>query len=206
LILRAGTLRQSVCTCWLTYLFYLLVKKLSGGSQILPLVAALLFGLHPAHVESVAWISGVTDPLLSVFLLGSVLCFIKSSESHTSREGWKWQAAAWACCGLASLSKEPAVILPGFILVYDLFYERQESSWLSRLRVSIGRSLPFVSIIAVGLILRTFALRTLTAPPSGVPPKAVVLSWPNILVFYARHLLFPGRMSAFYDPPWASSP
>ena len=33
--------------------------------------AATLFALHPVHMESVAWVSGVTDPLLAIFLIGA---------------------------------------------------------------------------------------------------------------------------------------
>ena len=40
-------------------------------------VAAFLFGVHPVHLESVAWVSGVTDPLMCVFLIGAFLMYLK---------------------------------------------------------------------------------------------------------------------------------
>src|SRR5512140_284964 len=33
--------------------------------------AGALFAAHPVHIESVTWISGVTDPMLAVFMLAS---------------------------------------------------------------------------------------------------------------------------------------
>ena len=38
-------------------------------------VAALLFGLHPMHVESVAWVTERKDVLYSFFYLGALLCY-----------------------------------------------------------------------------------------------------------------------------------
>src|SRR5690349_17865714 len=48
-----------------TLLVYLLACRLGVGREV-SLAAALLFGLHPAHIEAVAWISGVTEPLLAI--------------------------------------------------------------------------------------------------------------------------------------------
>ena len=54
-----------------TLLAYRLVRALTG--EALPAaMAALLFGLHPVHVESVAWISGVPESLMASALLGSI--------------------------------------------------------------------------------------------------------------------------------------
>ena len=43
----------------------------------LPLVAALLFALHPIATESVNWISGRTDIMMGTFVLVSVLCLLR---------------------------------------------------------------------------------------------------------------------------------
>src|SRR5438477_9595434 len=39
-------------------------------------VGAALFGLHPIHVEAVAWVSGVTDPLAALLMLASFISFL----------------------------------------------------------------------------------------------------------------------------------
>jgi len=41
------------------------------------IVAAALFAIHPVQVESVAWVSGVTEPLGAAFLLLAFLCYLK---------------------------------------------------------------------------------------------------------------------------------
>ena len=56
-----------------TYLVYLLAVRLVRD-PVTAGFAALIFGLHPVHIEAVAWVSGVTEPLLAVLLIPSFLC------------------------------------------------------------------------------------------------------------------------------------
>jgi 4-amino-4-deoxy-L-arabinose transferase-like glycosyltransferase len=60
-----------------TFLVYLLIQRV-GLSRDVAVLAALIFGLHPAHIEAVTWISGVTEPLLGIFLVASFLCYLRS--------------------------------------------------------------------------------------------------------------------------------
>src|SRR5437867_6827307 len=48
------------------YLVFLVLKKVTNDLR-LAAIASLIFALHPMRSESVAWVSGVTDPLLAVF-------------------------------------------------------------------------------------------------------------------------------------------
>ena len=43
-------------------LVYLLLKRVTGD-RVTAAIATVLFAVHPTHIESVAWVSGVTDPL-----------------------------------------------------------------------------------------------------------------------------------------------
>jgi len=64
-----------------TWQVYRLALRLTG-SQPAAAIAALLFGLHPVHIEAVAWISGVTEPLAAVFILGSLLSWMRYREAR----------------------------------------------------------------------------------------------------------------------------
>src|SRR5882672_10692910 len=111
-----------------TLLVYLLAFRmtrddlLAGGS-------ALLFGLHSVHIEGVAWISGVTEPLLAVLFLASFLCFIKSRERpgelKSPRRGWL--LASLGLYILALLEKETAIILPVLIFAYVWLFESSDA-------------------------------------------------------------------------------
>ncbi len=77
------------------------------------LAGGLLFALHPAHVESVAFVSGRTDVLMSVFLLTALL-FVLSFRSGPT---WLTGAAASLAFGLGLLCKEAAALFPVLALL-----------------------------------------------------------------------------------------
>src|SRR5687767_888109 len=55
----------------------LIARKLTGRARAAALIAALVLVLHPAQVESVAYISGRRDVLFSVFYLAAFLCYTR---------------------------------------------------------------------------------------------------------------------------------
>jgi protein O-mannosyl-transferase len=65
-----------------TILVYLLTRFVAKNTldtdrtQLLPLVTALLFGLHPVQTESVTYITGRSVSLMSFFYFCSILCFL----------------------------------------------------------------------------------------------------------------------------------
>src|SRR5262245_48840097 len=70
-----------------TWLVFVLARRLTSD-QLVATIAAFLFGVHPAHVESVAWVSGVTDPLMTVFFVGAILLYLGvGSANKVTREG-----------------------------------------------------------------------------------------------------------------------
>lgn len=60
---------------------YLYLKR---RETLLPLVAALLFALHPIVSESVNWISGRTDIMMGTFVLVSVFCLLRFIQSRST--------------------------------------------------------------------------------------------------------------------------
>jgi hypothetical protein len=87
----------------------LLVFQVLLTLEARPWVAAAVtwgFAVHPVHVESVAWASGIPDILMSACLLTSFLFY------HSARRGRGWGRwiAAGASYALALLCKEGAVM------------------------------------------------------------------------------------------------
>jgi len=99
-------------------------SEASGGFRrlVLPsLVAALLFGVHPLHVESVAWVSERKDVLSTFFMLLSALFYLR----HAAAERRRWTSRSWAFSlsffALALLSKPMPLTLPLVFLVLDVY-------------------------------------------------------------------------------------
>ncbi len=66
-----------------TLLVFCLVRRLAH--QLMPaLIAALLFGVHPIHVESVAWISERKDVLSTLFFLSALLFYLRYRAGQRS--------------------------------------------------------------------------------------------------------------------------
>ena len=63
-----------------TFLVYRFILLLSGNSPI-ALISALLFGIHPLHVESVAWAAERKDLLYGMFFVGSLILYIRYIKS-----------------------------------------------------------------------------------------------------------------------------
>jgi tetratricopeptide (TPR) repeat protein len=176
-------------------LFYLFLYRLTQDRWT-SLVAALLFGLHPAHVEAVAWISGATESLMAALLFGSLLCYQRSRDFRSGRS-WFW-AASLFLAGLAVLAKETAIMLPAVVFSYE---------WLlgvaakrrDRLLCGAQAAAPYAIVSCGFLVLRALALHRLTPPRTADSLSSVLFAWPKILIFYGVHALLPVRLSEFYE-------
>ena len=79
-------------------LLFLLLRRLSGAFWRSALVAAL-FGLHPMHVESVAWISERKDVLSTLFFLLTIWAYAEYAVHRTQSSarvvrGWKFNVGS----------------------------------------------------------------------------------------------------------------
>lgn len=111
------------------YLFGIIMRGLSTvflfrlcirltGSNMVALLAALIFITYPFHNESVAWILGRGALMAGTFALAALL--IMTGEG---KEVWKIVGAC--CCYFAGLAAyETIVVLPLMVLVYMLFNKK----------------------------------------------------------------------------------
>jgi dolichol-phosphate mannosyltransferase len=96
-------------------LLFLLVNRVRQSAAV-AFAAALIFGLHPAASEAVAWISGRRTALCATLMLGAALAF-----ARWLADGRRLAYAASLVLALAAdLVKQPAVALPLVLVVVDL--------------------------------------------------------------------------------------
>lgn len=122
-----------------TLLVFLVLRKVSGRRWT-ALLATLLFAVHPVHVESVAWISGVTDPLMAVFALLAFYLYLRYREGG----GTYYIVLSLFTYFLAINSKETAIILPLLTVCWELWHSKDTS-----LKQRINRALIQGSLFAI---------------------------------------------------------
>jgi len=101
----------------LVYLVALAITQ----QRMTALVAALLFIVHPAHVEAVAWISNRKDLVAAAFVLPCVLAYLKYRE----RRAIGWYMASLLLFLFALLGKLSVAAFPAVLLVLDLVLEKR---------------------------------------------------------------------------------
>ena len=154
--------------------------------------AALLFGVYPLHIESVAWVSGAPEALLTIFFLGALLAY----QNWIERGRVAWLLVSLLLFALALLSKETALALVPVVAICAWMSPNERTgSWREiALRVS-----PYLAIAVAYLAVRRVVLSGFTVSNYPRPSGWVLWSIPGALWFYLRQLLWPFHLSIFYD-------
>jgi protein O-mannosyl-transferase len=188
-----------------SYLVFLLARRLIGDDGTGALVAAAVFALHPSHVEAVAWISGVSEPLAAIYFLGAFLCFVKYREND---ENTLWIAASGALYTAAMLAKESAIVLPAVIACYELCFPGSETRSMPSGKESAKRVgatvVPYAVLAGIYLVIRTVVLHGFAHQISDVPRWTSILTWPWAIYFYLSQSIAPAGLGPFYDVEFAN--
>ncbi len=98
--------------------------KLLVNDILIAFLTALLFAIHPMHVESVAWISDRKDLLCTIYYVGAMCTYLLYLKKGRN----KLLAITFLLFILALLSKAMAITLPIVFFVLDYFRNRKFSS------------------------------------------------------------------------------
>ena len=170
------------------------------GNEAVGFAAGLLFALHPLHVESVAWISALHDPLFALFGFLSLNEFLRWRSSLSTALPWR----AGLLFLLALFCKDAAVALLPVALMLDLVLEqpenRQGASVWSRSRRSLA---PFLAAFLGYYALRVavfgdvFAGFDRTTTDFGVGLGRLALLRIELLGGAAKLLAWPADLNLF---------
>ncbi len=151
-------------------------------------VAALLFGLHPVQVESVAWIAQRQTLLGTFFALLAIRCHLRFGR--TGR--WRWYVVVTPLFAAALLSKPVFLGLPVALLALDVWPLRR-GGWRP-----VVEKLPLLFVaVACGCLHEH--LRRQVEPLQSGDLHGLVLLGANLGSF-ARRLVWPVGLSPFYPP------
>ncbi|MDA8434107.1 MAG: tetratricopeptide repeat protein [Nitrospiraceae bacterium] len=167
-------------------------------------VAGLLFGLHPLHVESVAWVSERKDLLCALFYLLSLMAYVSFGLGGDNKSGRSYKAyfLSLFLFVLALMSKPMAVSLPVVLLVLD---------WYPLGRVRTARmfaracfeKLPFFAL-SIGSAVVTFMAQragAAVAPLAAYPLSARLLVGFRSVVLYLWKMALPLKLLPYYAYP-----
>ena len=167
-------------------------------------LAGLIFGIHPVHVASVAWISELKNLLSMFFALLSILFFLELGEKRLPNSATAY-AASLVFFALALLSKTQVVFLPIVLLLCAWWRNKKTPGRRTTLNPhrEVIRSWPFFLIAIV------FGLVTMWFQNRGIGEEDIIIgSLPRRFVnaamaiwWYAAHLFAPVRLMAIY-PNW----
>lgn len=142
--------------------------------------AALLFAIHPVHVESVAWMAGRSDVIACAFLLGAFLLHLRGDA-----------IGAWlggTSLLFALLTKEPVVLAAGALPLLDWSLGRPRRP---------ARYLPFILAVPLYLAMRAGGAGLLGEPT--LPSDAGLLDVVRALGLYVGKALQPLGQDVYYQ-------
>jgi protein O-mannosyl-transferase len=172
-------------------LVFWVIYMLSGRISI-SCLTALLFGIHPMQVESVAWISERKNVLYAFFFLGAMVSYLYYLRKDRKLKYY------FFCLGLfllALLSKSMAMTLPLILILLDYFTSRKIN-----LAVLIEKIPYFFLSLIFGLIaLFGGYLSKVFYYENSYGLLARLIGASHDIIFYLNKLLLPTKLSFLYS-------
>lgn len=178
-------------------LLFFVVNKLTGAFWKSAIVAAV-FAVHPAHVESVAWIAERKDVLSTLLWLGATWFYIRYAR-NTKETNFYWLAVVSFALGLAA--KPMLVTLPFTLILLDYWALERFDKWNPQnLLPLVKEKIPFFALTAASIVITILAQGT-----SGAIQSTELISIPDRLqnavlacAKYVVMLFYPANLGIWY--------
>ncbi len=174
-------------------LVFFFFQKL-GLSTLASGIGALFFGIHPMHVESVAWVTERKDVLYASLYMASIVFYWRYVERENRI--YYWASVAFGFCSI--LAKPMALSLPLILLLCDWWMGR---TWK---RSVFLEKIPY-TVVAVTVAGITY-LHNVRLPWHSFAEALMLWTW--CFVFYIKKFFFPSSLIIFYQFPqpltWAN--
>jgi tetratricopeptide (TPR) repeat protein len=203
-----------------TILLFLLLKAITGALWRSTIIAGL-FALHPAHVESVAWVAERKDVLSTFFGFLTLLAYAKyvgekSEPQRPTAEGPSSTPARYTafyyslsllCFALGLMSKPMLVTLPFVMLLIDYWplgrvsgFERQNFGVLKWL---VLEKTPFLCLALGSSVITYFAQKAAGAVDTfeRLPLDARLSNAVVAYSDYLQKLVWPSKLAILYLRP-----
>lgn len=212
-IIQAGAHHRT--NVWLhalsTVLLYLLLKRMTGARGP-NLVAAFLFGLHPLHVESVAWVAERKDVLSGLLWILTLHAYVRYAARP--RAGTYALTLLLYCAGF--LAKPMVVTLPLVLRLLDIWPLRRIAIEKTGMRtgrrqwmqIAIWEKIPLY-VLAAAMAIATYLVQQHGGAVRTLQELPLIARWENAAVstvLYMADLIWPTGLAVFYPlttyPAW----
>jgi Flp pilus assembly protein TadD len=213
-------------------LLVLMLRSIVGGLAV-PLLAVLLFAVHPAQVESVAWISQRKTVLSSLLAVGCLACYLQYGMRRTRLQAvprvgtsgsrpppsseasgispsrtwpWWWLAASVLLYVAGCLAKPTVVLLPLMLPLLDFWPLRR------RPLSALAEKLPFIVFMLAAApaawVSQASSTAQLLAPNLSLPGVLAQLFglMCHNLMAYLGNIFWPMSLSPYRPVPVDLSP
>ena len=119
---------------------------IGASARVAPLLAALLFALHPVQTEAVTYLSGRSASMAGALALGSMVAWLSGQDRGIGWMAWGLSPVLFA---LALATKESVVVLPAALLLLEGVDVRRAFRWRGALRAVA----PHLIVLAVAAVL-----------------------------------------------------
>lgn len=187
-------------------LFALLIRLTDSVGR--SAVVAGLFGVHPLHVESVAWVAERKDVLGALFLWLTLLAYV----GWVSRRSVLRYAAVVGFFAVGLMSKPTVVVAPALMLLLDVWPLQRLAAGVDRskrLRGLLLEKLPLF-LLAAGVSAWTFRAQTSIGAVSAlgeIPLGTRVVNMAVSCATYIVKMFWPAHLAAYYpyQATWPAS-
>lgn len=180
-----------ICNALLLFVFV----RMFFRNDIAAFITALLFAIHPTHVESVSWVSAQKDLLYTGFFFASLIMYVRYVHSlRRHKMNYVWMLLFFM---LSNLSKAQAVTLPVILVLMD-WYTEKKIPWKQLVeKVPLFAFSVVIGVVAIIAQKESESIQELEQHSFGVQ---ILFSF-YALTQYLIHFILPINLNAYYAYP-----
>jgi len=178
-------------------LLFLVLTRMTGAMWR-SLFVAVVFGLHPLRVESVAWVAERKDVLSTLFFLLTVWCYARYTSVRTARYSYGLALFFFA---LSLMAKPMMVTLPFLLLLLDYWpLGRFKTKQVLPL---VMEKIPFLALTVISSSV-TYVVQKQGGTVASMEAVSLADRFQNAINSYGSYLgkiFYPANLCAFYPLP-----
>jgi len=175
----------------------------------LPLLAALLFAVHPLQTQAVTYIVQRFESLAALFYIGALACYVQARLEAIPLRRWSFGVVAVLAAGLAFFTKQNSATLPlAILLVEVIFFTSSPRRALVKVTIT-GLAMTVIFVVLATIVRHSppslADLDSLTRETRDISRWHYLATQLLVLFIYIKLFFLPWGLHPDYDLPLAES-